>query len=101
MALDANIQYDHEKLAELCQRWKVKRLAFFGSVLREDFGPDSDVDVLYEFEPDARVGWHIVSFEDELSALFGGRKVDLVPFKYISKYIRKRVLSEAQLAYAA
>lgn len=101
MSLAENIQYDHEKLAELCRRWKVKRLAFFGSVLRDDFGPESDVDVLYEFEPDARIGWDIVSIEDELSALFGGRKVDLVPFKYISKYIRERILREAQLAYAA
>ncbi|MBX3458969.1 MAG: nucleotidyltransferase family protein [Planctomycetes bacterium] len=95
------IRYDHEKLAELCRRWKVKRLAFFGSVLRDDFGPESDVDVLYEFEPDAVIGWHIVSFENELSALFGGRKVDLVPFEHISRFIRKRVLREAQLAYAA
>lgn len=96
-----HIDYDPEALAELCRRWKVKRLAFFGSVLRDDFSPDSDVDVLYEFFPEAHIGWEIVTFADELSELFGGRKVDLVPFKYISKYIRKRVLSEAQVQYAA
>lgn len=101
MSVAANIEFDTQALEELCRRWKVKRLAFFGSVLRDDFGPESDIDVLYEFQPDAVIGWHIVSFEEELSELFGGRQVDLVPFKYISKYIRKRVLSEAQLAYAA
>lgn len=95
-----NIQFDKEELAELCQRWKVKRLAFFGSVLRDDFGPDSDSDVLYEFLPEARIGWEIVTFEEELTELFGGRKADLVPFKYISRFIRKRVLREAKLAYA-
>jgi len=101
MAGTPHIQYDHQALEDLCRRWKVKRLAFFGSVLRDDFGPESDVDVLYEFMPEASIGWDIVTFEDELSELFGGRKIDLVPFKYISKYIRKRVLNEAQIQYAA
>lgn len=96
-----NIQYNREKLAELCKRWIVKRLAFFGSVLRDHFGPDSDIDVLYEFEPDARIGWDILDFEEDLSGLFGGRKVDLVPFNFINRFMRKRVLREAELANAA
>ncbi|MCC6575686.1 MAG: nucleotidyltransferase domain-containing protein [Planctomycetes bacterium] len=95
------IKYSKKELIEFCKRNRIKRLAFFGSVLRDDFGPDSDVDVLYEFEPDAIVGWDIVTIEEELSKLLGGRKIDFVPFKYISKYIRRRVLKEAQLQYAA
>jgi predicted nucleotidyltransferase len=101
MIAKPNIEFDRDKLNDLCQRWKVKRLAFFGSVLRDDFGPESDIDVLYEFEPDAVIGWYIVDFEEDLSRLFGGRKVDLVPFEYISRFIRKRVLREAQEVYAA
>jgi predicted nucleotidyltransferase len=82
MIAKPNIEFDRDKLNDLCQRWKVKRLAFFGSVLRDDFGPESDIDVLYEFEPDAVIGWYIVDFEEDLSRLFGGRKVDLVVALY-------------------
>lgn len=95
------IDFSAQELAELCRRHRIKRLAFFGSVLRDDFGPDSDVDVLYEFEEGATPGWDIVDVMDELSALFGGRKVDLVSFKYINHRLRKRILAEAQMQYEA
>jgi predicted nucleotidyltransferase len=98
---EPNIHFDVQVMAALCRRFRVKRLALFGSVLREDFNPESDVDVLYEFDDDAVIGWDIVDFEHELSKLFGGRRVDLVPFKHISPFIRKRVLAEAQIACAA
>jgi len=77
----------------------LRKLAFFGSVLREDFGPDSDVDVLIEFEPGQAVGLRIIEMEDELSALLGGHKVDLVSEKYLNKRIRGRVLASAEVQY--
>lgn len=101
MAGTVHIEFDQHKLDELCRKFRVKRLALFGSVLRDDFRPDSDVDVLYEFEPDAVIGWHIYEFEESLSAIFGGRKIDLVPFNYVSPHLRDRILGNAQVKYAA
>ena len=92
------IPIDHERLAEFCRKRHIRRLAFFGSVLRDDFGPDSDVDVLYEFEEGHAPGWEIVDVEDELSGIIG-RKVDLVPAKYLNRWIRDRVLAEAEVQY--
>jgi uncharacterized protein len=87
-------------LAEFC-RHHIKRLAFFGSVLRDDFGPDSDIDVLYEFEEGRAPGWEIVDIIDELSQLLGGRKIDFVSYKYISPRLKKLILAEAQVQYDA
>jgi len=101
MPANPNILVDAAVLADFCRKNRIRRLAFFGSVLRSDFGPDSDVDVLYEFEPDAVIGWDIYRIEQELSALLGDRKVDLVPFKYISPRLRERILAEAQDQYVA
>jgi uncharacterized protein len=101
MVAAPKLEFDRAKLEEICRRWKVRRLALFGSILRDDFSKDSDVDVLYEFEPDAVIGWDIVEFEDELSRLFGGRPVDLVPFRYVSPFLRERILREARVQYAA
>ena len=97
-----NIQIDvpHDELAGFCLRNRIRKLAFFGSVLREDFGPDSDVDVLVEFEAGARVGlFELYDMEQELSALLNGRKVDLNTVKSISKYFRDEVLTEAEVQY--
>ena len=72
------IVYDRDRIAALCRKWKVKELSLFGSVLRDDFGPASDVDVLVEFAPDAP--WSLfewVDMTEELKAMFG-REVDLV-----------------------
>ena len=101
MTITPRIDFSREELAALCRRHHIKRLAFFGSVLRDDFGPDSDVDVLYEFEEGHTPGWDIVDVMDDLSALFCGRKVDMVSFKYMSPRFRKRVLPEAQIIYDA
>lgn len=95
------IDFSREALAELCRRHHIKRLALFGSVLRDDFGPNSDVDILYEFEEDHVPGWEVADIIDELSVVFGGRKVDFVPFKYINRWLRDRILSEAQMMYEA
>ena len=97
--MPARIPIDRGKLAEFCRRHHINRLSFFGSVVRDDFGPESDIDVLYEFEDGHVPGWNIVSIEQELSALLG-RKVDLVPAKYLNRWIRDRVLAEAEVQYA-
>ena len=90
-----------EKLAEFCRRNGIRRLMFFGSVLRDDFGPDSDVDVLVEFEEDARVGMiRLAGMEIELSEIIG-RKVDLNTPGFLSRYYRDRVLREAEVHYDA
>jgi predicted nucleotidyltransferase len=97
--MSVQIPVDREKLAQFCRDHHIRKLAFFGSVLRDDFGPESDVDVLYEFD-DAHVpGWDIVTIEEELSALLG-RRVDFVPFKFLNPWIRERVLSDAEVVYA-
>lgn len=75
--ITTNIQLPVEKIADFCQRWKILEFALFGSVLREDFRPDSDIDVLVSFEPESH--WtllHLVRMENELKSIFG-REVDL------------------------
>ena len=95
------IQVDQYSIAKFCRRNHIRKLAFFGSVLRDDFRPDSDVDVLVEFEPGHTPGWDIVDMQDELSVMFGGRQIDLLTFKGLHPFIKDRVLQEAQVLYAA
>jgi predicted nucleotidyltransferase len=95
------LSYDRERLAALCRRYGVLRLSLFGSVLRDDYGPESDVDVLVEFEPGRSPGLGIVDLQEELSALFGGRPVDLVTAQSLHRLIRSRVLENAVVQYAA
>ncbi len=96
----ARIAVNREKIAEFCKRRHIRKLALFGSVLREDFGPDSDVDVLVEFEPDHVPGLLFFTMENELSEIMG-RKVDLNTPGFISDYFRDRVLAEAEVQYVA
>ncbi|PSB18610.1 nucleotidyltransferase [Phormidesmis priestleyi ULC007] len=93
------IQISQAKIAEFCQRHQIRRLSLFGSVLRDDFSPDSDVDVLVEFEPGSTPGFAIVTMQQELSHLLGDRTVDLRTPQELSRYIRDRVLSEALVQY--
>jgi predicted nucleotidyltransferase len=97
--MSLQIPIDHTRLADFCRRHHVIRLAFFGSVLRSDFRPDSDVDVLYEFEPGHEPGWNVCDIEDELSAILG-RKADMVPLKYINPRLRDTLLAECQTEIA-
>lgn len=97
--MPARITIDHTKLEDFCKRHHIRKLSFFGSVLRDDFRADSDVDVLYEFEDGFAPGWGISDIEQELSALIG-RKVDLVPAKYLNRWIRDSVLADAEVQYA-
>jgi len=92
------IPIDRERIGALCRRHHIRRLALFGSVLREDFGPASDVDVLVEFEPGHVPGFGFVDIQDELSALLG-RPVDLHTPGSLSRYFRDRVVEEAQDQY--
>jgi len=96
-----NINIPQKKIAEFCRHHHIKRLAVFGSALREDFRPDSDIDVLVEFEPGARVGMiRLAGIELELSEILG-RKVDMHTPGFISKYFRNKVLAEAEDHYVA
>ena len=90
-----------DQLAEFCRRNHILRLALFGSILREDFRPDSDIDVLVEFEPGHVPGFGFIRLQDELSALFDGRPVDLVTPKFLNHRIRDEVLKTAEVQYAA
>lgn len=87
-------------LAKFCQEHHVGNLSLFGSVLRDDSGPDSDVDVLVELEPGRVPGFlRLHELEQELSGLFGGRRVDLVTPRFLNARMRGRVLAEAQPAH--
>lgn len=98
--MSATVFPDRRKLARFCRKHHIRRLALFGSVLRDDFGPDSDVDVLVEFEPGHVPGYAIITIQDELSVLLGGRKVDLLTPGSLSPFIRERIMSEARVQYA-
>ncbi len=89
-----------DRLADFCRRHHIRKLSLFGSVLRDDFRPDSDVDVLIQFEPGHVVGLDIIDVEEELSQLLGGHKIDLVNEKYLNRRLRARVLAEAEVQYA-
>lgn len=101
----ATLAISQEQIAVFCQRWKVAELDLFGSVLRPDFRPDSDVDVLVTFTPDAAWGlFDLVRMEEELTAILG-RKADLVERRAVEQsenYIRRRhILSHLEPLYVA
>ena len=104
--MDANhIEIPHGKIVDFCRRWKITEFALFGSVLRGDFGPDSDVDVLVEFAPDSRwTLFDMVDMQEDLEGIFR-RKVDLVSRRGVESsrnYIRRKaILSSAEVIYAA
>jgi predicted nucleotidyltransferase len=94
------IEMPREKLSEFCRRHRIRKMSLFGSVLRDDFRPESDVDVLVEFEPGARTGFRFFVMQEELSEILG-RKVDLHTLGFLSKEIREQVLAEAEVQYDA
>ena len=93
------INLPKDKIAAFCKRNHIKRLALFGSVLRDDFGPESDVDVLVEFEPGHTPGYAFFAMEEELGHIIG-RKVDLNTPGFLSRYFRDEVMKEAESVYA-
>lgn len=95
-----NVSVPHDKIQDFCRRHSIRKLAFFGSVVRADFQPGSDIDVLVEFGPESKVGFfELFDMEQELSRLLGGRKVDLNTPNSLSKYFRQQALDEAQVEY--
>ena len=92
------ISVPQDKITSFCLRHHIRKLSLFGSVLKEDFRPDSDVDVLVEFEPGYVPGFEIVTMENELTEMLG-RKVDLRTPKDLSKYFRDQVVREAKVQY--
>ena len=96
----SNFQLPKDKLEEFCRRHHIRKLSLFGSVLRSDFRPDSDIDVLVEFEAGVTVGLiRLASMEIELSNIIG-RKVDLRTPAELSRYFRQKVLDSAEVQYA-
>jgi predicted nucleotidyltransferase len=99
--LSQKIRVDKGRLGEFCRQRHIARLSFFGSVLREDFSDDSDVDVLVDFEEGHTPGFlRVAQIERELSVLLGNRKVDLRTSQDLSRYFRNEVLATAEVQYA-
>ena len=101
--MNARIEIPAENVAEFCKRNQILRLALFGSVLRDDFAPDNDVDVLVEFEPDARVGYFALGrMETELADILG-RKADMQTFRGIERspnwLLREEIFGSAEAVY--
>ena len=97
-----NIDVPMDRIEAFCRKWKIRELSLFGSVLRDDFRPDSDVDVLVSFDPEAPWDlFHLVEMRDELIALFG-RDVDLVEKEGLRNPFRRRtILDTREVIYAA
>lgn len=89
-----------QQLRDFCRKHHIARLSFFGSVVRDDFSADSDVDVLVEFDPQHTPGWEIVDIEAEFSRLCDGRKVEFLNPKYLHPALRSPVLDSAEVQYA-
>jgi uncharacterized protein len=98
-----NIDVPKEKVEAFCKKWKVKELSLFGSVLRDDFRPDSDVDVLLSLEPGQSMTVEsFLDMREELSAMFGGREVDLVQKRLLKNPFRRYdILTTREVVYAA
>lgn len=92
------IEIDQSAIASLCQEYHILKLALFGSVLRDDFRLDSDVDVLVEFAPGHTPGFGFIDVQDRLSEIIG-REVDLNTPGFLSRYFRDRILAEARVIY--
>lgn len=98
--MPARIDIPREEIAEFCRRNRVRRLALFGSVIRDDFTPQSDVDMLVEFEPGYAAGFVFFQMRRELTAMLG-REVDMHTAASLSPYFRQEVLDEAEEIYVA
>ncbi|NES95301.1 MAG: nucleotidyltransferase family protein [Desertifilum sp. SIO1I2] len=95
-----HIKIPQEAIAQFCQHHYIRKLSLFGSVLRDDFTPDSDIDFLVEFESGKTPGYfELVSMEMELSTLLEGRKIDLKTPNELSCYFRDRVIAHAVVQY--
>ena len=97
-----NIEISMDQISRICQRWHISKLSLFGSVLRDDFTPASDVDVLVEFEPGFTPGFlRLHQLQEELSTCLGNRSIDLVTFKSLNPRIRDHILETSEVCYVA
>lgn len=98
-----NIRVPREKVEAFCKKWGLKEFSLFGSILRDDFRPDSDVDVLVSFLPGRQMTFEgFVDMREELSAMFGGREVDLVEKRLVKNPFRRyEILTTREVVYAA
>ncbi len=97
--MSTKISVPKKKVADFCRRNRIRRLSFFGSVLRHDFRPESDVDVLVEFEPDARVGMiGLAGMELELGEILG-RRVEMHTYRGLNPHFRNEVLERAEVQF--
>lgn len=97
-----NIEVPLQEISEICQRWHINKLSLFGSVLRDDFTPDSDIDVLVEFKAGYTPGFFkLYQIQEELSVLLGNHSIDLVTPKFLNHRIRDSILNQAQVCYVA
>ncbi len=100
MVLKNRITVSRDQLGQFCRKYRIRKLSFFGSVLRDDFRPESDIDVLVEFEAGARIGFlKMAHMENELSEILE-RKVDLRTPADLSRYFRQEVIEKAEVQYA-
>jgi predicted nucleotidyltransferase len=92
---------DKERLAGLCRKYGIVRLSLFGSTVRGEQTPSSDIDLLVEFDPQRHLSLiERDTLEEELSVVFGGRRIDLVNRKYLNRHLAPRIIAEAELQYA-
>ena len=99
--MSPRLHIPRDKVAAFCRKHRIRRFSLFGSVLRDDFGPDSDVDVVAEFTPDARFGlFELVDMQDELSAIVG-RKADIHEFRSLRPWMQEEVAASMELFYEA
>ena len=97
-----NIEVPVDRIAALCQNWHIQKLSLFGSVIRNDFTPESDIDVLVEFERVLAPGFlKLYKIEEKLSDLFGQRRIDMVTSKFLNHHQVDRILEEAEVCYVA
>ncbi|MEJ5259108.1 MAG: nucleotidyltransferase family protein [Anaerohalosphaeraceae bacterium] len=98
----SNLHVPKERLEVFCRAHRIQRLSLFGSALRGELGPDSDIDLLVEFLPGCTPGFFkLIEMENELSQIFGGRRVDLRTPEELSRYIRDKVVSCAEVQYVS
>jgi predicted nucleotidyltransferase len=97
-----NIEIPIDKISALCEQWHISQLLLFGSVLRDDFTPNSDIDILVEFEPGFTPGFFkLYQIQEQLSSIFDNRSIDLVTPNFLNHRIRNQILATAEVCYAA
>ena len=95
-----SIDISEKSIADLCEKWHIRKLAVFGSALRHDFSKDSDVDILVEFEPEHTPGFFdLYDLEQALSQVMANRPIDIVTYRAINKHLRPSILDSAKTLY--